>query len=165
MCLALFENFFPTSTSTSTTHSLTALLLPRNMLKAIRQSAHLHRQCSSSILMMSKSSSMLPASTQLFGRKMMSSSSSSSSPTSTPPPTPASSILNEDQREGTRSHIHFKLSPKGKALTPNNLSEDDCELAAGDHTGRQQVEARQSSESTKPHSTSTESYLDESRAG
>lgn len=52
----------------------------------------------------------------------------------------ASPVLNEDQREGNRSHIHFKLSPKGKALTPNSkVLDDDCELAAGDHTGRQQV--------------------------
>jgi hypothetical protein len=50
-------------------------------------------------------------------------------------------LSNEDTREGNRSHVHFKLSPKGKALSPSVLptaDEDQCELASGDHTGRQQ---------------------------
>lgn len=53
----------------------------------------------------------------------------------------SSSSFDENPREGNRSHIHFKLSPKGKALSPASLpsvDEEQCELASGDHTGRQQ---------------------------
>jgi hypothetical protein len=58
--------------------------------------------------------------------------------------TPIPQALTEDQREGNRSHIHFKLSPKGKALMPPGSPQqkeydDECEVTAGDHTGRQQV--------------------------
>jgi hypothetical protein len=52
----------------------------------------------------------------------------------------SSSPSDENPREGNRSHVHFKLSPKGKALSPSTLptDEDQCELTSGDHTGRQQ---------------------------
>lgn len=51
-------------------------------------------------------------------------------------PSPSSSTLREEQRDGNRSHVHFKLSQKTKPLSPKQ--EEECELLAGDHTGRQQ---------------------------
>jgi hypothetical protein len=59
---------------------------------------------------------------------------------------PSNSDLPNDLslREGPRSHVHFKLSPKKMAFSPDskidsaNVYETD-DFVAGDHTGRQQV--------------------------
>ena len=47
-------------------------------------------------------------------------------------------LSTEVLREGTRSHIHFKLTPTPHPLGVPKIAYEVDDMVAGDHTGRQQ---------------------------